>query len=149
MNIGIYFKDIKKNMRIFFNSQSSCTGVPLWAMHYIISLANNGGQSMRELTQELFVDKAHTTRAISKLAKLGLIDCIEDENDRRIKRLYLTKKGQKLALNAKASMERWQECVFKDFSEDELSVLEHLIMKVYQNSQELVENARDIGQEVE
>ncbi|NCA67926.1 MAG: hypothetical protein EOM87_07685 [Clostridia bacterium] len=97
---------------------------------------------MRELSEELLVDKAHTTRAVRELESRGLAICKEDEKDKRIKRLHLTPRGKSIAQQAENTMNEWSNALFKGLSEEELKTLGDILKKAYDNTHELIESIK-------
>src|SRR5215510_8904252 len=53
--------------------------------------------SMRELADRLYLDPSNLTALVDRLEALGLVDRTADADDRRVKRLVITKKGSELA----------------------------------------------------
>ncbi len=145
MELEYYFKEIKKNMRAFFAEMSTKTQIPHFAMQFLAALDEHDGPSLKELSEELFVDKAHTTRAVSMLAKRGYLICRDDSVDKRVKRLYLTEKGKRIASNAKAEAEAWRKGIFNNFSESDFEQMKALAEKIYENTKLMVENLKKCG----
>lgn len=127
------FKEIKKNMRTFFRNNSK-NNIPFSIVHYIVALFEKPDQSLKDLTEELCVDKAHTTRAISFMEKKGIVLRIEDQKDKRMQRLRLTAKGIVEAREAQMLINKCKQSLIVGFSSEELRVLDEMINKIYQNS---------------
>jgi len=53
--------------------------------------------SMRELADRLYLDPSNLTALVDRLEDLGLVERTADAEDRRVKRLVITKKGSALA----------------------------------------------------
>ena len=65
-----------------------------WAV--LNRLWEEDGLSQVELAERTFKDKPGTTRILSLLEKKGIVVRRQDENDRRVLRVYLTKIGKDL-----------------------------------------------------
>ena len=63
---------------------------------YLYSLSIVDGRKQQELADIIGVDKAATTRALSRLERDGFVRREADQNDRRVTRVYLTSKARKL-----------------------------------------------------
>jgi DNA-binding MarR family transcriptional regulator len=61
---------------------------------YVIS--KNEGISQKELSEFLYVGKSTTAKAVKNLVENDYVKRIQDENDKRIYRLYLTAAGKKV-----------------------------------------------------
>ena len=59
-------------------------------------LLDHDGISQEELSDEMNVDSAHTTRAIKKMEESGLIFRKTDDQDARKKNVYVTKKAMSI-----------------------------------------------------
>lgn len=138
MDLEYYFKEIKKNMRIYFSECSSKTGLPHFSAQFLIALAEKDDRSLKELSEELFVDKAHTTRAVKLLEKRGYLICRDDILDKRVKRLIITEKGRKTAFSVKADIEVWRKGLFDNFSEKDFINMQVLAVKIYENTDNLI-----------
>lgn len=130
-------------MHIYYMHHIRNEDIPFWAMHYLILLINKDGQSMSELTEQLIVDKAHTTRAIKLLEKKGYITCKTDDFDKRIKKMYLTASGEELAIRADKTVNTINSELFKDFTQEEMDTLKKLLYKSYVNVQKFIEQISD------
>ena len=56
-------------------------------------LFEHPGASAQEMAEHFRVDKATLTKVIKKLAQVGYIRVIGDQQDRRVRHLYLTEKA--------------------------------------------------------
>lgn len=64
---------------------------------YLTRIKENPGIISNHLAEVLNVDRTTTARAIQKLEKNGLIEKENDPENKKIKHLFITKKGEKLA----------------------------------------------------
>ena len=64
---------------------------------YLIRIKENPGIIANHLAELLSVDRTTTARAIQKLEKNSLIEKKNDQKNRKIKHLFVTDKGEKLA----------------------------------------------------
>ena len=60
---------------------------------FLAELFDSDGCTQDELTQRIYVDKALTTRALTKLEQSGYIRREKDERDARINRIFLEQKA--------------------------------------------------------
>lgn len=63
---------------------------------FFMAVRANDGMTQEELTSLVGVDKAMTTRVIQSLEKKGLVQRVQDESDKRQKRIYKTDEMEKM-----------------------------------------------------
>ena len=84
---------------------------------YVIS--KNEGISQKELSEYLYVGKSTTAKAVKKLVKNHYVEVKKDEHDKRVHRLYLTKKGKETAPIIESVFTEITETFTKDLNEEE------------------------------
>jgi DNA-binding MarR family transcriptional regulator len=67
----------------------------------------------------------------NRMEKLGLINKVTYENDKRTVYLILTRKGMEKILKADEVISKLIEGIFSDFSEEELRTMQNIIEKTY------------------
>jgi len=72
-------------------------------LEVVLYLHRKDGANQQELADMMIKDKSSMTYIIDNLVKRELVKRLEDENDKRSKRIYLTEKGKEL----KASLDPW------------------------------------------
>ena len=97
---------------------------------YLVNLHIHGQMSMTELTENIGVDKANTTRAVKDLLDKGFIEKV-GESERKFN-LQLSKTGKEVAAKFKAKINKFFECVLKDFTLEEKITLHTLIKKLFE-----------------
>jgi DNA-binding MarR family transcriptional regulator len=93
------------------------------------ALDRERGQSMRSLAMQWDCDASNATWVVDRLEKLGLAERRPDSNDRRVKMVVLTAKGEK------TKSELMEEFLVPpdellDLSREELAALRSLLAKV-------------------
>jgi len=76
------------------------------------------------------IDKATAAKGLAKLEKLGYLRRIPDREDRRIRRLYLSDRGNELIPKIQESLFRVTEVCSAGLTPDELEELFYLLDKV-------------------
>jgi Transcriptional regulators len=91
----------------------------------LMSLYRQEGRSQDSLAQSRGFDKTMIAKSILKMEKEGIVYRITDQEDKRIKRLYLTEKGRKMKPEMRKIGLELNSLLLKDFdSEELLSVIE-------------------------
>lgn len=95
---------------------------------YILLISKNAGVSLKGLSALLNLDRAHTTRMMSKLAEHSLA---ENKNpDKRLYSVSLTEKGMAIEKIIKEEMTRITADLLSCFSEEEKKVWNNLWHKI-------------------
>lgn len=103
-------------------------------MHYFMYIVNHGnGLSQDEITHALEIDKATTARALKNLEDNGYIERKSDEKDKRIKRVFLTKKGADIKDELKKAAEVWEEKVTHGIEEEKMEIFLDVLDKMKEN----------------
>ena len=83
----------------------------------------------------MLVDKATTTRAISKLERSGYVRREKDPNDKRSYLVYLTPKAEKLRPKLRTLRKEWNDMVLGCLEEHERKTLLELLTRIELNLQ--------------
>lgn len=100
-------------------------------MSVLILLSNNKTiNTASQLKVILGVSKGLVSRSVEALAEKGLVDCRQDERDRRIQRIYLTEKAQPLVVRMKSEIEKINEAFLDGISQEEIDQMEETMTKI-------------------
>ena len=95
----LILRNISKTSKIFHEyvrGECEKLGIPASFHGVIMNLARCNGQSQLELSQKLMLSKPTITITLQKMEQLGYIERLQDEQDARITRVYLTNSGKEL-----------------------------------------------------
>lgn len=100
-------------------------------MSVLILLSNNKTiNTASQLKVILGVSKGLVSRSVEALAEKGLVDCRQDERDRRIQRIYLTERAQPLVVRMKSEIEKINEAFLAGISQEEIDQMEGTMTKI-------------------
>lgn len=100
-------------------------------MSVLILLSNNKTiNTASQLKVILGVSKGLVSRSVEALAEKGLVDCRQDERDRRIQRIYLTERAQPLVMRMKSEIEKINEAFLDGISQEEIDQMEETMTKI-------------------
>lgn len=100
-------------------------------MSVLILLSNNKTiNTASQLKVILGVSKGLVSRSVEALAEKGLVDCRQDERDRRIQRIYLTERAQPLVVRMKSEIEKINEAFLDGISQEEIDQMEETMTKI-------------------
>lgn len=85
------------------------TGLSFSQINILMRLVHGGSTGVSEIGEQLGVSNAAASQAVDRLVQLGLIERTEDPEDRRAKRLALTKKGSTLIEQGVEARSKWVE----------------------------------------
>ena len=95
------------------------------------------GQFQQQLADRTFKDKAAMTRLIDGLEKKGLVKRVQDEIDRRQKKIFLTSQSSKLVKKLLPIAKRAQLKGQKDIGPDQLETFKSVLRQIFKNASEL------------
>ena len=93
-----------------------------------------------DLARMFHIDKGTIARTIRKLEEKKLVNKFQDQFNRRRYLLSLTEKGEDIIPEILRAEEKWENIIFKGFSEEEHSWLVEGMKKLAENSLELGKN---------
>lgn len=100
-------------------------------MSVLILLSNNKTiNTASQLKVILGVSKGLVSRSVEALTEKGLVDCRQDERDRRIQRIYLTERAQPLVVRMKSEIEKINEAFLDGISQEEIDQMEETMTKI-------------------
>ncbi len=86
-----------------------------------------------KLAEMIKVDRTTAARAIKKLEMNGFIEKIDDQHNKKIKKLFPTEKGQTVYPFIKREHDYSDTVALKGFSEGEVETIFNLLQKVRKN----------------
>ena len=124
--------------QMYFNERLAPYNLGAGQQFFLNRIAGSPGISMAELAQIGTFDNGTVTRAVRRLFDEGYIRIEPDESDRRVKRLYLTEKGEPL-IGPLAEMRReWFEAVTRGFTEEEKAQTGALLERLAGNARDYI-----------
>lgn len=101
---------------------------------FLLRIYENPGITMLDLAKKGHFDKGTTNRAVTKLEQLGYIQVLNDESDRRVRRLYVTEKANLIANDIYDMLKNWNALLTEGMSPEEIHTAEHLLEKLADNA---------------
>jgi DNA-binding MarR family transcriptional regulator len=89
-----------------------------------------GGMTMGEISERLMVTNGNVTGLITRLVAEGLVDRLQDADDRRIQWVRLTPKGDKVFTSMAPANQEWVTAAMAGMTEAELRQLHALLTKL-------------------
>jgi len=103
----------------------------------LMSLYEMEGSSQNSLALSRGCDKTMIAKSVVRLEGEGFIRRVTDQNDRRVKRLYLTEKSRNLRPKMKEIGYNLNEFLFRDFDAGESALVMRNLRKIALNASKL------------
>jgi DNA-binding MarR family transcriptional regulator len=94
-NAAAVHTSLRKVVRRFLSVDDSISDLPLRQLKVCVSLYGHS-RSMSDLGRELSLSPSAVTQISDRLERRGLIERVFQDEDRRVRKLRLTRKGQQL-----------------------------------------------------
>lgn len=140
-SVGKYAAAIYRNAQTILSYKLEGLDLKKGEYDFFYYISQNEGTSQQELSDNLYIGKSTTAKAVKNLIKYGYISREQDRNDRRCKRLFLTEKGKRIAPLIKATFRELIDIYCQDISETEyeetIKVLTRVLANVYSEKDKL------------
>lgn len=97
---------------------------------FLVYLYMKDGITHDELTEKIGVDKAATTRAVSKLEKSGYINRVQDNKDKRKFYIYLSDNAKNLKREIIDTSKTWERHLMEKLDEEDIESLYKIFRKL-------------------
>ena len=105
-----------------------------WAQQFYVEyLYEHPGASPQKMAERFRVDRATLSKTIKKLSEIGYLTVAGDENDRRMKHLYLTEKAIPAAKQIKKIHADFYETVSVGIRQQDLELTEQILQEIANN----------------
>ena len=126
--VDINPRAIKNYIEKRVSQTSESMGLKRTHGQFLKTIYDHEGLSLKELSNEMYVDKSLTTRVIKSLIDNGFV--INMNNESREYRLYLTDKGNDAVSKIKKIVnDAWDE-LLSELTDDEMETLTRIHMKI-------------------
>ncbi|HEX6305530.1 MAG TPA: MarR family transcriptional regulator [Anaerolineales bacterium] len=99
----------------------------------LINLWPEDGLTHSEIAESLCVQPATVTKMLDRLVKTGLVRRMQDSDDQRVSRVYLTEKGRELLEPIEQAWEELEQISFANLTLEERLLLRRLLLQVHEN----------------
>ncbi|MGE0767531.1 MAG: MarR family winged helix-turn-helix transcriptional regulator [Hyphomicrobiaceae bacterium] len=139
-NFGWLTTDIARLMRTVFDRRVKALGItrPQWLA--IVRLHRRPGASQSELADMMEIDKAPAGKIVDRLEERGWVERRADPVDRRINRIFLTDRGDRVYAVISPIARSTVSDALADISDRDVAVLTQLLSRVKLRLGELAES---------
>ncbi|MBU5247766.1 MarR family winged helix-turn-helix transcriptional regulator [Bacillus halotolerans] len=100
---------------------------------YLVRICENPGIIQEKLAEMIKVDRTTAARAIKKLEINGFIEKMDDELNKKIKKLFPTEKGKDVFPVIKRENDHSNSVALAGFTEKEAETIFHLLQRMRKN----------------
>ena len=130
---GLYFKKISDAMAKRANRSLQSHNLTLSQFHMLMALASSKEKtySLKELEAHFRVAQSTMAGLVARLEHKGMLETLSDPEDRRIKRVQLTKAGLETSQACRADIRQTEETLVAGLNEEEKALLMDMLRRVY------------------
>ena len=127
--LSVAFRNLKKRIetKLYIYNLTA----PQWGV--LSRLYEEDSLTLIDLTKRLYSDPATIKSMVDKLEKKGLVKRVENENDKRSVKIFLTENGKLLEKPLKDIVKSIIDESLKNFTEEEKEELKRLLKKLIKN----------------
>ncbi|MGA9229208.1 MAG: MarR family transcriptional regulator, partial [Nitrosotalea sp.] len=105
------------------------------------------GLTQKELADKIYVDGSTLVPVIDKMEKNGLVERRADPKDRRMNRVFLTKKSESTVDSIILIVLQLRKMLFRGISADQLDSTKKILATMIQNSDAMINELKSSGQD--
>ena len=132
-DLNRYVSIMDRLMKMYYDHGLADFEIGWGQQFYVEYIYDHPGTSAQEMVKYIRVDKATLTKVVKKLVQIGYIKAIEDEKDRRIRRLYLTDLAVPAAKRIKEIHNSFYETLCRDIPLEDVELAEKTIEHMVEN----------------
>ena len=132
-NLGRWISIFDRLMKMYYDRGLREYDIGWGQQFYVEYLYDHPGASPQEMAECIRVDKATLTKIMKKLTEIAYIWIVGDQQDRRVKHLYLTEKALPAARQIKRIHTDFYNTLKADIPPEELSLTEKTLQQMTEN----------------
>lgn len=94
--------------------------------------------SVNELASTMNTTRQNIAKMLDTMEKEGLVSVSQSAQDKRVKEVVITKKGQRLAKQSEKDSQEFRNKLFVDITEDELATASQVTLKMIENLERII-----------
>ena len=101
----------------------------------ILALSITDGLAQKELADKIYIDSSTLVPIIDKMVENGLVERKSDSKDRRLNRIFLTKKSESTVDSIIMIVLQLRKMIYRGISETQLGPVTSILKTIIQNSE--------------
>lgn len=134
INVSALYRYTQK----YFDKNMAVFNIGSGQMVFLLLIYEHEGISMQQLSEMADIDKGTTTKSIRKLIDENFVEIRTDENDKRVKRIYTTKKAAGIINDLYRFRNDYVNQLMKGLDEETINREIGVIEQITQNAREIV-----------
>lgn len=122
---------------MILNQRLSKYGMTTGLAPFLLAIETSPGVAMISLSRELFIDKATTTKAVTRLISGGFIEKVADPADKRSFKLYITPRGRNICREVQKEASTFREEILEGCSQEDYKTTLKVLDRVFENMRRL------------
>lgn len=106
-----------------------------WVILFL--LWQRDGRNQNDLARNICKDKGTITRGLDSLERYNFVVRVQDEQDKRHKRVYLTHKGKEMQAKLIPLGEATTELAIEGIGENELAICKKVLRNIFENLEKI------------
>jgi MarR family transcriptional regulator for hemolysin len=131
---------INRAANLYLDERLSIFGINRLQAEVLIYIGQNRARYQNEINGYFCLNKATITKIMSKLEKKGMILRLEDEDDKRKKRLILTAKAMEVIPQIKPILDEWDTIMYSALTNDVRDEFNDMVSKVTVHVMDYMQN---------
>jgi len=133
LRLGYLIHDVSRLRRVMFDRELSPLDITRSQWWVLAFISRNNGLPQTQLANELEVGKVALGSLVDRLQSAGFVTREPDPSDRRVKRIFLTKKALKLVEDIRPVADAFNEQIREGISDRELEITSQTLFHMKQN----------------
>ena len=100
-----------------------------------LALSVTDGLTQKELADKIYIDGSTLVPIIDKMEENGLVERKSDSNDRRLNRIFLTKKSESTVDSIIMIVLQLRKMIYRGISESDLDLVKNTLRTIIKNSE--------------
>jgi len=147
LRLGYLIHDVSRLRRTLFDKWLSPLGITRSQWWVLAFLSRNDGMPQTELALELDVGKVALGALIDRLEQAGFVKRTLDPNDRRVKRIVLTKQSKELLTTLRERNSQFNERILRGIPHLQLETTAETLRQMKRNLRQEAQNFSPEGLE--
>ncbi|MDF2486414.1 MAG: transcriptional regulator [Herbinix sp.] len=146
-SIGRLVSILYRQSQVYINHALKDLNISSSEYIFLMALYTNEGCSQEKLSSLLHIDKAATARAIKSLEEKGLVLRVNDENDKRAYKVFVTENGQSCRGIIYATLKGWTNLLTDGMDEVTINIVFDALQSMTEKLQntDYTESSADSG----
>ena len=137
-SIGKHVSLLHRQKLVFINNALKDTDITSAEYVFLAFLCyQDDGMNQKDISRELFIDKAATSRALKSLESKGYLNREKDQLDKRINRINITEKTRGICSRLYNTLDEWDYFISEGIDDETLELVYNTLKKMSYRSAEV------------